>query len=51
MQNSNIYDICMAKKRKARIQRNIIYYLGHTYKLIVKFKLILKIVISIKISN
>ena len=28
-----------------------IYHLGHTYKLIVKFKLMLKITMSIKIRN
>ena len=50
MQKTDIYDICIIEQR-AKIQRNIIYHLGHTYKLIVKFKLILRIATSIKISN
>ena len=50
MQNTNLYNIGIAKKKK-KFQRNIIYHLGHTYKLIVKFKLIIKIAINIKISD
>ena len=42
MQNTNIYNICVAKKKqKKKIQKNIIYLLWHTYKLIAKFKLTL----------
>ena len=40
MQNTNIYNICVAK-RKVKFERNFIYHLGQTYKFIGKFKLIL----------